>query len=65
MIPRPTDKAILSDLMAAFPVTAILGARQCGKTTLPRLALDLSSGITSLDLWLELQEWLPSDFLII
>jgi predicted AAA+ superfamily ATPase len=34
MIPRPTDKAIVGKLMAAFPVTAILGARQCGKTTL-------------------------------
>ncbi len=34
MIDRPTDKAALTELMAAFPVTAILGARQSGKTTL-------------------------------
>jgi predicted AAA+ superfamily ATPase len=34
MIDRPTDKAILHELMAAFPVTAILGPRQSGKTTL-------------------------------
>ncbi|MBI4559021.1 MAG: ATP-binding protein [Candidatus Hydrogenedentes bacterium] len=36
MIPRPTDKAKLADLMASFPVTAILGPRQVGKTTLAR-----------------------------
>lgn len=34
MIPRPTDQAQLAALMAAFPVTAILGPRQSGKTTL-------------------------------
>lgn len=34
MIPRPTDKAALERLMKHFPVTAILGPRQCGKTTL-------------------------------
>ncbi len=33
-IDRPTDKAALAKLMAAFPVTAILGPRQSGKTTL-------------------------------
>ncbi len=34
MIDRHTDHAILKKLMAAFPVTAILGPRQSGKTTL-------------------------------
>ena len=33
-IDRPTDKSALARLMAAFPVTAILGPRQSGKTTL-------------------------------
>lgn len=33
-INRPTDKSALAMLMAAFPVTAILGPRQSGKTTL-------------------------------
>ncbi|HIJ66065.1 MAG TPA: ATP-binding protein [Candidatus Hydrogenedentes bacterium] len=36
MIARPTDKARLTELMAAFPVTAIVGPRQAGKTTLAR-----------------------------
>ncbi len=36
MIERPVDKALLADLMADFPVTGILGPRQCGKTTLAR-----------------------------
>lgn len=36
MIPRQTDKARLEELLAAFPVTAIVGPRQCGKTTLAR-----------------------------
>ena len=36
MIARPTDKARLADLMASFPVTAIVGPRQAGKTTLAR-----------------------------
>jgi len=34
MIERTTDKAILRNLLAEFPVTAILGPRQAGKTTL-------------------------------
>ena len=34
MIPRKHDKATLQTLMAEFPVTAILGPRQSGKTTL-------------------------------
>jgi predicted AAA+ superfamily ATPase len=34
MIERKVDKGILEGLMAAFPVTAILGPRQSGKTTL-------------------------------
>jgi uncharacterized protein len=36
MIARPTDTKILRRLMREFPVTAILGPRQCGKTTLAR-----------------------------
>ncbi len=34
MIERKADKSILERLMATFPVTAILGPRQSGKTTL-------------------------------
>ncbi|PIP08556.1 MAG: hypothetical protein COX51_03925 [Syntrophobacteraceae bacterium CG23_combo_of_CG06-09_8_20_14_all_50_8] len=41
LIDRKTDRAILSNFMSVFPVTAILGPRQCGKTTLARtLAAD-------------------------
>jgi len=36
MIDRPTDKARLTDFIASFPVTAIVGPRQVGKTTLAR-----------------------------
>jgi predicted AAA+ superfamily ATPase len=36
MIERPSDQSALSRLMAVFPVTAILGPRQCGKSTLAR-----------------------------
>jgi hypothetical protein len=36
MIARPADRKILSGLMREFPVTAILGPRQCGKTTMAR-----------------------------
>jgi uncharacterized protein len=36
LIDRKADRAILSKLMSIFPVTAILGPRQCGKTTLAR-----------------------------
>jgi uncharacterized protein len=40
-IDRKTDGATLAKLMSSFPVTAILGPRQCGKTTLARtLAAD-------------------------
>jgi len=34
IIKRQQDQAALSKLMASFPVVAILGPRQCGKTTL-------------------------------
>jgi len=34
MIPRPTDHERIERLLADFPVTAILGPRQSGKTTL-------------------------------
>jgi uncharacterized protein len=41
LIDRKTDRAILTKLMSVFPVTAILGPRQCGKTTLAQtLAAD-------------------------
>ncbi|MBN1664487.1 MAG: ATP-binding protein [Deltaproteobacteria bacterium] len=36
LIDRKTDRAILTRFMSMFPVTAILGPRQCGKTTLAR-----------------------------
>ena len=36
MIPRPTDKKVLQELIDAFPITAIVGPRQAGKTTLAR-----------------------------
>jgi len=35
-IDRKTDRTSLAKLMSVFPVTAILGPRQCGKTTLAR-----------------------------
>src|SRR5665647_705608 len=34
LIDRDQDLEAVAKLMAAFPVTAILGPRQCGKTTL-------------------------------
>jgi predicted AAA+ superfamily ATPase len=36
MISRPYDRAALQVLLDEFPVTAILGPRQSGKTTLAR-----------------------------
>jgi len=36
MVERQQDQAALSKLMTIFPVVAILGPRQCGKTTLAR-----------------------------
>lgn len=36
LIDRKTDQATLAKLLSVFPVTAILGPRQCGKTTLAR-----------------------------
>lgn len=41
LIERKTDRTKLTRLISLFPVTAILGPRQCGKTTLSRtLAAD-------------------------
>jgi predicted AAA+ superfamily ATPase len=41
MIERKYDRAKLNEFISVFPVTAILGPRQCGKTTLARtLAAD-------------------------
>jgi predicted AAA+ superfamily ATPase len=42
LIDRKTDRDTLTKLMSVFPVTAILGPRQCGKTTLAR-TLDADS----------------------
>lgn len=36
LVDRKTDRAKLAKLISLFPVTAILGPRQCGKTTLAR-----------------------------
>lgn len=36
LIPRPIDQKEIQNLINAFPVTAILGPRQCGKTTIAR-----------------------------
>jgi hypothetical protein len=36
LIDRPQDVQAVARLMGSFPVTAILGPRQCGKTTLAR-----------------------------
>jgi len=36
LIPRPNDVAQIRQLINTFPVTAILGPRQCGKTTIAR-----------------------------
>jgi predicted AAA+ superfamily ATPase len=41
LVDRKTDRAALARLVSVFPVTSILGPRQCGKTTLARtLAAD-------------------------
>lgn len=39
LIQRPTDYTKITKLIDAFPVTAILGPRQCGKTTIARSIL--------------------------
>jgi predicted AAA+ superfamily ATPase len=36
LVERPQDLEAVAKLLAVFPVTAILGPRQCGKTTLAR-----------------------------
>jgi len=36
LIARPIDRIRILKLLDTFPVTAILGARQCGKTTIAR-----------------------------
>ena len=46
MITRPTYTARLADLVRRNPVTAILGARQVGKTTLARQFADAFDGPT-------------------
>lgn len=37
MIDRHRDIRIVREMLSVFPVTAVLGARQCGKTTLSRV----------------------------
>ena len=49
MIPRPRAVARLKERLALFPVVALLGPRQCGKTTLAR-ALTLDAPSTYFDL---------------
>jgi predicted AAA+ superfamily ATPase len=51
MIERTIDTERISSLIASFPVTAILGARQVGKTTLAK-SFSTYSG-TELDLFWE------------
>lgn len=51
MIDRPTHRAALFDLLDQFPVVALLGARQVGKTTLARQLVDQWVGpVTTFDL---------------
>jgi ABC-type uncharacterized transport system YnjBCD ATPase subunit len=43
MLPRPALKAALQAALARAPVVALLGPRQCGKTTLARQLVPVSS----------------------
>lgn len=50
-INRPDDIKLIRDLILIFPVTAILGARQVGKTTLARMvAKESTVPVTQFDL---------------
>jgi uncharacterized protein len=51
MIPRPDHIRRVTDLIAQFPVVAIIGARQVGKTTLARQIADQTdAAVTRFDL---------------
>jgi uncharacterized protein len=52
MIPRLAHAQTLTQLLGQFPVVAILGARQVGKTTLARLLVDGHDGPTT---WFDLE----------
>ncbi|MCB9779655.1 MAG: ATP-binding protein [Alphaproteobacteria bacterium] len=52
MIPRPHHLATVGTLLTEFPVTALVGARQVGKTTLARQLVDQHAGATH---WFDLQ----------
>lgn len=43
MLPRPARLAALQEALARAPVVALLGPRQCGKTTLARQLVDAAS----------------------
>lgn len=43
MLPRPARLVALQKALARAPVVALLGPRQCGKTTLARQLVDLAS----------------------
>ena len=44
MIPRQREQAVLQKLLKQFPVVAIVGARQVGKTTLARQIVSANRG---------------------
>lgn len=44
MIPRPRPLARIDDAFRVHPVTALLGPRQCGKTTLARILVERNGG---------------------
>lgn len=51
MIARPAHTRRIRDLLARFPIVAVLGPRQVGKTTLARLvAADFPGAVSHFDL---------------
>ncbi|HSB80743.1 MAG TPA: ATP-binding protein [Candidatus Methylomirabilis sp.] len=50
MIPRPTHQQALRTLLRQFPVVALIGARQVGKTTLAREIASARRSATAFDL---------------
>jgi uncharacterized protein len=44
MIPRPRPLQRIDDIFRVHPVAAVLGPRQCGKTTLARLLAERDGG---------------------
>jgi len=47
ILPRPRQVAVITDLMDQFPVVAIIGARQVGKSTVARLVTAAIGGPTT------------------